>query len=73
MVKDINDQIYTPSASDEEEAGKQEMDKLLKVMREMRSASERDPVMNTAVKNILDQRVSGGRSYAPIFNLLSVC
>ncbi|KAL5359311.1 prion-inhibition and propagation-domain-containing protein [Aspergillus floccosus] len=62
LVKDINDhidalyQIYTPSASDEEEAGKQEMDKLLKVMKELRSASERDPVMNTAVKNILDQR-----------------
>ncbi|KAL4767296.1 hypothetical protein BDW60DRAFT_220626 [Aspergillus nidulans var. acristatus] len=61
LVKDINDhidalyQIYAPSASDEEEAGKQEMDKLLKVMRELRSASERDPVMNTAVKNILDQ------------------
>lgn len=79
LVKDINDhidalyQIHTPSASDEEEAGQQEMDKLLKVMRELQSASERDPVMSTAVKNILHQSVSGGRSYSPIFNLLSSC
>ncbi|KAI2791707.1 hypothetical protein POX_c04579 [Penicillium oxalicum] len=62
LVKDINDhidalyQIYTPSASDEEAAGGEEMDKLLKVMKELRSASERDPVMNTAVKNLLEQR-----------------
>lgn len=76
LVKDINDhidalyQIYTPSASDEEEAGEEEMDKLLKVMKELRSASERDPVMNTAVKNILKQSVSGGRSHSPIFNLV---
>lgn len=61
LVKDINDhidalyQIYAPSASDEAEAGKEEMDKLLKVMKELRSASERDPVMNTAVKNLLEQ------------------
>ncbi|KAI2834290.1 hypothetical protein CBS11350_10823 [Aspergillus niger] len=62
LVNDINDhidslyQIYTPSASDEEEAGKQEIDRFLKVMRELRSASERDPVINTAVKLTLDQR-----------------
>ena len=79
LVKDINDhidalyQIYTPSASDEEEAGEQEMDKLLKVVKELRSASERDPVINTAAKNVLDQSVSGGRSYSSIFNLLSSC
>ncbi|KAJ5751266.1 hypothetical protein N7533_008294 [Penicillium manginii] len=76
LVKDINDhidalyQIYAPSASDEEEAGKEEMDKLLKVMKELRSASERDLVMNTAVKDILDQSVSGGRSHSPVFNLV---
>lgn len=79
LVKDINDhidtlyQIYTPSTSDEEEAGKEEMDKLLKVIKELRSTSERDPVMNTAVKNILDQSVSSGPSYSPIFNLLPSC
>lgn len=79
LVKDINDhidalyQIYSPSASDEEEAGKEEMDRLLRVMKELRSASEQDPVMNTAVKNILKQSVSGGRSYSPIFDLLSSC
>lgn len=79
LVKDINDhidalyQIYALSASDEEEAGKEEMDKLLKVMRELRSASKRDPVMNTAVKNLLEQNVSGGGSDSPLFSLISCC
>jgi hypothetical protein len=79
LVKDINDhidalyQIYTPSASDEEEAGEWEMDKLLKVMKELRFASGRDLVMNTAVKNILRQSVSGSRSDSPILNILSCC
>jgi hypothetical protein len=79
LVKDINDhidalyQIYTPSASDEEEAGEEEMDKLLKVMKELRSASERDPLINAAVKNILEQSVSECRSYSPISNILSCC
>jgi hypothetical protein len=79
LVKDINDhtdalyQIYAPSASDEEEAGADEMDKLLKIMKELRSASERDPVINAAVKNILKQSVSGCRSCSPICNPSSCC
>lgn len=64
FIKDINDRIdelykiYDPSAEEKEALGKDELEKLLQVVKELRSASERDSVIHSAVQNILQGNVS---------------
>ncbi len=55
--------IYTPPANEQGGLGKAELAELLQVVKELSLASERDPVINTAVRNILELKASGNLSY----------
>jgi len=64
FIKNINDhidalyKIYTPPAHKQDELAKAELAELLEVVTELKAASERDSVINSAVSNILDIKVS---------------
>jgi hypothetical protein len=65
LIRDINDhvdelyKIYTPSANEQDGLGKAELAELLQVVKELGLASERDPLINTAVQALYEQKVSG--------------
>ena len=73
LIQDINDhidnlyKIYTPSSNEQDGLGKAELAELLQVVKELGLASERDPLINTAVQALFEQNVS--RSIIPIFLL----
>jgi hypothetical protein len=61
FIKDINDhidelyKIYEPPKEKESALGKGELVELLEVVKELAIASDRDPVVHSAVRNILNQ------------------
>ncbi|KAK4103748.1 hypothetical protein N658DRAFT_557520 [Parathielavia hyrcaniae] len=61
FIKDINDHVdelykfYEPPAEKETELGKAELVELLEVVKELAIASDRDPVLHSALQNILKQ------------------
>jgi hypothetical protein len=65
FIKDINDHIdvlyklYEPSMEEQAKLGKAELGELLEVLKELSSASDRDPVIHSALQNILKQEASG--------------
>lgn len=65
LIQDINDhidelyKIYTPPSNDQDRLGKAELEELLQVVKELGHASERDPLINTAVQTLVEQKVSG--------------
>jgi hypothetical protein len=65
FIKEINDhidelyKIYDPSAEEKDALVKEELAKLLEVVKELRLASDRDSVIHSAMQNILEGNVSG--------------
>ncbi|PKX95131.1 uncharacterized protein P174DRAFT_126413 [Aspergillus novofumigatus IBT 16806] len=78
LIQKINDhidelyKIYTPPANEQDELGKTELAELLEVMKELRLASERDPVLKTAVQNF-EQNVSGRHHRNPFLSNVNLC
>jgi hypothetical protein len=68
FIKDINDlidelyKIHEPPAEEQNELGKEELAKFLEVVKELGVACDRDPVIRSAVQNILKQEASGNSS-----------
>ncbi|KAK4652944.1 hypothetical protein QC762_0078480 [Podospora pseudocomata] len=64
FIKDINDlidelyKIHEPPVEEQEELGKEELAKFLEVLKELDVASDRDPLIRSAVRNILKQEAS---------------
>ncbi|KAK4658852.1 hypothetical protein QC762_0002780 [Podospora pseudocomata] len=64
FIKDINDlidelyKIHEPPVEEQKELGKEELAKFLEVLKELDVASDRDPVIRSAVQNILKQEAS---------------
>jgi hypothetical protein len=65
LIKEIHDhidalyKIYEPPTEKQIELGKAELVELLEVVKALAIASDRDPVVHTAVQNILRQEVNG--------------
>jgi len=73
FIKDINDhidalyRIYSPSVEEEKTLGKSELAELLQVVKELGVASERDPVIHSAVQNILQIKASRNPSILRLY------
>ncbi|KAH8878675.1 hypothetical protein GQ53DRAFT_756520 [Thozetella sp. PMI_491] len=72
FIKDINDhidvlyKIYEPPAEQQKELGKAELLELLEVVKELGVASDRDPILHSAVQNLLKQEAGESSLNVPL-------